>query len=45
MDSPIRLGLVKGVQEFNAEAFLEAHDTLEDVWMDVRGRTGCSSRA
>ena len=37
MDSPIRLGLVKGIQEFNAEAFFEAHDTLEEVWMDVRG--------
>jgi predicted metal-dependent hydrolase len=27
----------KGVVEFNARAFFECHDTLEDVWAGVRG--------
>jgi uncharacterized protein len=37
MDEQIEEGLRKGIREFNDEAFFEAHDTLEDVWMDVRG--------
>ncbi|HAA75007.1 TPA: DUF309 domain-containing protein [Candidatus Latescibacteria bacterium] len=37
MDDRIRSGLEKGIHEFNEEAFFEAHDTLEDVWMDARG--------
>ena len=28
----------RGVDEFNDGSFFEAHDTLEDVWMDVRGQ-------
>ena len=39
MDERIRLGLDKGIEEFNEGAFFEAHDTLEDVWMDVRGES------
>ncbi len=27
----------RGVREFNAGDFYAAHDTWEDVWMDVRG--------
>jgi predicted metal-dependent hydrolase len=34
----IRLGLEKGIREFNESDFFQAHDTLEDVWMDVRGQ-------
>ena len=30
-------GLEKGVREFNAEDFFECHDTLEELWMGVRG--------
>jgi hypothetical protein len=37
MDERVYKGLLKGIREFNEEAFFEAHDTLEDVWMDVRG--------
>ena len=37
MDEPALEGLAKGVREFNDGAFFEAHDTLEDLWMDVRG--------
>ena len=37
MDEQIAAGLKKGIGEFNDRAFFEAHDTLEDVWMDVRG--------
>lgn len=32
-----RLGLEKGVAEFNAGYFFECHDTLEDVWSGIRG--------
>jgi predicted metal-dependent hydrolase len=39
MDDLAWKGLVQGIREFNDEAFFEAHDTLEDVWMDVRGET------
>jgi predicted metal-dependent hydrolase len=39
MDEPAQEGLAKGVREFNDGAFFEAHDTLEDVWMDVRGES------
>ena len=38
MDDRIIQGLKTGISAFNDEAFFEAHDTLEDVWMDVRGR-------
>ena len=31
------MGLEKGIKEFNDEDFFTCHDTLEDVWMDVRG--------
>ena len=37
MDDAILKGIRKGIEEFNAEAFFEAHDTWEDVWMDLRG--------
>ena len=37
MDERVRQGLVQGIREFNEGAFFEAHDTLEDTWMDVRG--------
>ena len=37
-DRKIELGLEKGIREFNALDFFQAHDTLEDVWMDVRGQ-------
>jgi predicted metal-dependent hydrolase len=37
MDKRVYEGLAQGIREFNDEAFFEAHDTLEDVWMDVRG--------
>ena len=37
MDKRVYKGLAQGIREFNDEAFFEAHDTLEDVWMDVRG--------
>jgi len=37
MDERVRQGLIQGIREFNEKAFFEAHDTLEDVWMDVRG--------
>jgi predicted metal-dependent hydrolase len=36
-DQGIRTGLEKGIKEFNDEDFFTCHDTLEDVWMDVRG--------
>jgi predicted metal-dependent hydrolase len=32
-----RLSLEKGMAEFNAGYFFECHDTLEDLWMGVRG--------
>jgi predicted metal-dependent hydrolase len=32
-----RAGLEKGMAEFNAGFFFECHDTLEDVWMGIRG--------
>ena len=34
----VEAGLEKGIREFNDEAFFECHDTLEAVWMEVRGR-------
>lgn len=37
MDDRIQEGLERGIREFNARAFFEAHDTLEDAWMDLRG--------
>lgn len=37
MDDQIQTGLDRGIREFNEGAFFEAHDTLEDVWMDARG--------
>ena len=37
MDKRVRQGLDQGIREFNEGAFFEAHDTLEDTWMDVRG--------
>jgi predicted metal-dependent hydrolase len=37
MDEPALAELAKGIREFNDGAFFEAHDTLEDLWMDVRG--------
>ena len=35
--SDIRERFERGVREFNAGDFYAAHDTWEDVWMDVRG--------
>jgi predicted metal-dependent hydrolase len=32
-----RRSLEKGVAEFNAGYFFECHDTLEDLWMGIRG--------
>jgi predicted metal-dependent hydrolase len=32
-----RLSLEKGMAEFNAGYFFECHDTLEDLWMGIRG--------
>lgn len=37
MDDEIHAGLHRGIDAFNERAFFEAHDILEDVWMDVRG--------
>ena len=37
-ESDIQARLDRGVDEFNDGAYFEAHDTLEDVWMDVRGQ-------
>ncbi len=37
LDSEARIGLLKGVEEFNSGKFFECHDTLEDVWRSVRG--------
>ncbi len=37
-EADIQARLDQGIDEFNDEAFFEAHDTLEDVWMDVRGQ-------
>ena len=34
----VEAGLEKGIVEFNDEAFFECHDTLEEVWMEVRGQ-------
>ncbi len=34
----VEAGLEKGIREFNDAAFFECHDTLEAVWMEVRGR-------
>lgn len=31
--------LVEGVDFFNREYFFEAHDTLEELWMDAREQT------
>ena len=39
MDDRIRQSLLNGIREFNNEAFFEAHDILEDVWMDIRGKS------
>ena len=33
----IQTRLHQGVDDFNEGLFFEAHDRLEDVWMDVRG--------
>ena len=32
-----RQGLEKGMGEFNSGFFFECHDTLEEVWMGIRG--------
>ena len=32
-----RQGLEKGMAQFNTGFFFECHDTLEDVWMGIRG--------
>ena len=32
-----RLSLEKGIGEFNDGYFFECHDTLEDLWMGIRG--------
>lgn len=37
LDSDTERAIRKGVEEFNSGKFFECHDTLEDVWLGVRG--------
>src|SRR5437867_7773429 len=37
LDSETILAIRKGVEEFNAGKFFECHDTLEEVWLGMRG--------
>lgn len=37
MSDDVTHRLDQGIDAFNDEAFFEAHDMLEDLWMDIRG--------
>jgi predicted metal-dependent hydrolase len=37
LDEESARGLARGISEFNAGAFFECHDTLEEVWHGTRG--------
>ena len=37
VEGDVEAGLERGIREFNGEDFFACHDTLEEVWMGVRG--------